>query len=156
MITYCYVMIWGLYWVFQVTGISAGIYFLQVKGGNTRIMCNICSKWTQRHQSDVIDVVLVSLLLTLNKFFTLLWCFRIDFKQRDTDWDIKFQGLIFKEVWSSRFTKSSYEIELLKVTNSKSYIVIIFFELIIRLCKTLDFFRVTNSKRKIRSFPLSY
>ena len=28
-----------------------------------------------RHQNDVIDLVLVSLLLTSNKFLTLFWCF---------------------------------------------------------------------------------
>ena len=28
-----------------------------------------------KHQSDVAEVLLVSLLLTLNKFHTLFWCF---------------------------------------------------------------------------------
>ena len=52
----------------------AGICLFKVNNRNTRTFCEIWSKWT-RHQSDVTDVVLVSLLLNLNRFHTLFWCF---------------------------------------------------------------------------------
>ena len=44
-----------------------------VKNGSTRTLYEICSKLT--NSLNVNDVVLVSLLLTLNKFHTLIWCF---------------------------------------------------------------------------------
>ena len=60
--------------------ISAGICFFKVNNGNTWKMLNILSKlilegWYNvwRYQMDVIDV-LVSLLVTLNRFLTL-FCF---------------------------------------------------------------------------------
>ena len=34
--------------------IPAGIYFFKVNNGNTRTMCEICSKLTKRHQDEVI------------------------------------------------------------------------------------------------------
>ena len=50
--------------------IPAGIYLLKANSRNTRTMCDICSKLTKK-----IPVVLVSLLLTLNIFHTLFYCF---------------------------------------------------------------------------------
>ena len=49
---------------------SAGVYLLKVNNTKTGTWCEICSKW--RHQNEAIGVVLVSWLLTLNKFYTLL------------------------------------------------------------------------------------
>ena len=54
---------------------SAGIYLFKVKNGSTRTMYEICSRLTKRYQKDVRKVILLSLLLTLNRFHTLLWCF---------------------------------------------------------------------------------
>ena len=54
----------------------AGVYLFKVNSGNTRRKCEICSKLTIiNHQNDVNDVILLSLLLTLNKFDTLFCCF---------------------------------------------------------------------------------
>ena len=52
----------------------ANIYLFQVNNKNTK---KIFSKSTKqlKHQNDVNDFVLVSLLLTLNLFHTLFWCF---------------------------------------------------------------------------------
>ena len=52
-------------------------HLFKVTNGNTRIMSGICSKLTKkkRHQNDVIDVVLVSLLLILNRSHALSGCF---------------------------------------------------------------------------------
>ena len=52
-----------------MTYLPSGIYLLKVSNINTRIRCEICSKF--RHQNDANSVVLVSLLLTLNTFHTL-------------------------------------------------------------------------------------
>ena len=46
-----------------------------VKSGNAITICKICSKLTIPHQNNVNYVFLVSLLLTMNRFHTLLWCF---------------------------------------------------------------------------------
>ena len=51
------------------------IYLFKVKTRNTRRRLEICSKLTERHQKDIKDVVLVSLLLTLNIFYTFFYCF---------------------------------------------------------------------------------
>ena len=85
----------------------------------------------------------------------LLWTkrYRLGCKNLGIDLQRGLEFSIYKIKLRNWVTQSDVN---LWVTNSKSYIVIIFFELIIRLCKTLDFFRVTNSKRKIRSFPSSY
>ena len=53
----------------------ADVYSFKVNNGNTRTMCEICSDLTIRHQNDVIEVLLVLLLLTLNGFHILFWCF---------------------------------------------------------------------------------
>ena len=60
-----------------------GIYLLKVNNRNTRARFEICTKLTiktperchSRRSDDVIYVVLVYLLLTLNIFHTLFWCF---------------------------------------------------------------------------------
>ena len=55
---------------------SAGIYLLKVNNKNTKKRCEICSNLTiktpERRQCDV---ALVSLLLTLNIFHILFYCF---------------------------------------------------------------------------------
>ena len=54
-------------------GCRACIYGLKVNNRNTWTMCEICSQLTTKIP-DVVDVVLMSLLLTLNRFDTLSWC----------------------------------------------------------------------------------
>ena len=50
-----------------------GIYLFKINNGNTTAMCETCSKLTVKIlERDVIDVVLVFLLLTLNRFYKLL------------------------------------------------------------------------------------
>ena len=62
----------------------AGIYLLKVYNRNTKTRCEICSNLTvktpERRQNDVIDVVLVSFLLTLNIFQTLSSVSIVDFE----------------------------------------------------------------------------
>ena len=53
----------------------AGIYLLKVNNRKTRKRCDLCSKLTIKTPEDAIGIVLVSLLLTLNIFHTLFWCF---------------------------------------------------------------------------------
>ena len=48
----------------------AGIYSFKVNNGNSRIMYEISS----------VNVVVVSLSLTFNRFRTLYWCFIVDFE----------------------------------------------------------------------------
>ena len=48
---------------------------LKVKKRSTRTMSEIGLKLTIKHQNDVNNVVLVTLLVPLNRFHTLLWCF---------------------------------------------------------------------------------
>ena len=50
------------------------IYLFKVSNENTRTMCEICSN-NNRHQNDTIEVVLVSLVLTLNRHHIMFWCF---------------------------------------------------------------------------------
>ena len=50
----------------------ANIYLFKVNNKNTRAMCETCSKLVIKNNVNV--VVLVSLLLTLNRFHILLWC----------------------------------------------------------------------------------
>ena len=64
----CLLLIWNI-------SQPAFIYLLKVNYGNIWKMCSTCSELTIRQQNDVTDVVQVSLLLTLNRFYTLLWCF---------------------------------------------------------------------------------
>ena len=62
----------------------AGIYLLKVYNRNTKTRCEICSNLTvktpERRQNDVIGVVLVSFLLTLNIFQTLSSVSIVDFE----------------------------------------------------------------------------
>ena len=53
----------------------AGTYLFRVNNGNTKTMCEICSKLTIKTPNDVSDVVLVSLMLSLNSFHAFFWCF---------------------------------------------------------------------------------
>ena len=64
----------------------ARIYLFKVNNGNTRTICEICEKLTKRQQSNVIDGVPLSLLLTLNRFNTFFRCFVVDFEQVNGDW----------------------------------------------------------------------
>ena len=52
-----------------------GIYLLKVNNRNTRTMREICSKLTIKIPEWRQWRFLVSLLLTLNRFHTLFWCF---------------------------------------------------------------------------------
>ena len=54
------------------------IYLFTVDNRNTRKKCEICSKLTVRHQNNI-DVVQVSLLLTLNIFHTFILVFLFAF-----------------------------------------------------------------------------
>ena len=56
-------------------GYPAGIYLFEVNKRNTGTMCEICSKLTIKITDKTSMGSLFSLLLTLNKFHTLLWCF---------------------------------------------------------------------------------
>ena len=61
---------------YQEKTASSGIYFFKVNNGTTKTMCGICSKLTtKRRQNEVNNVILVSLMLTVNIFGTLFWCF---------------------------------------------------------------------------------
>ena len=50
----------------------ACIYLFKVNSRRTRAICGICSKLAIKPPENVFDVVLVSLLLNLNKFYTSL------------------------------------------------------------------------------------
>ena len=78
---------------------------LKVKKRSTRTMSEIGLKLTIKHQNDVNNVVLVTLLVPLNRFHTLLWCFYywlwtnfthcsgvsiIDFEQVNASWVFRF------------------------------------------------------------------
>ena len=47
---------------------SAGIYLFKANNGNPRLICGVSLKLTMKTPNVVIDVALVSLLLTLNRF----------------------------------------------------------------------------------------
>ena len=56
----------------------AAIYLFKVKNGNAIAISEICSQLTIKtpeQRQNNIDVVLVSLFLTLNRFHRLFWCF---------------------------------------------------------------------------------
>ena len=53
------------------SSVPAGNYMFKVNNGNTRTRCEICSKLT----TTTPGVCLVTLLLTLNIFQILIWCF---------------------------------------------------------------------------------
>ena len=53
---------------------TVGIYLFKINNGNTRTMCEIYSKFSV-NVIDVFDIILVFLMLTLDKFHTLDWCF---------------------------------------------------------------------------------
>ena len=53
---------------------QAGIYLTKVSNGNTTKMCEFCSKLTIKTPEWRYWMVLVSLLLTLNRFHILFWC----------------------------------------------------------------------------------
>ena len=63
--------------LFFITNIPDGIYLLKVNNRTTRTSCEICSKLTIKipEKNGANGVVLVSLLLTLNIFHSLVQCF---------------------------------------------------------------------------------
>ena len=63
----------------------ASIYSFKANNWNTTTMCEICPKLTII-VNVVIDVVLVSLLLTLSRFHTLFWCSIVNYEQVDAGW----------------------------------------------------------------------
>ena len=65
----------------------ASIYLLKVNNRNTRPRSEICSKLTKKHQ-NVIDIVLASLLLTVNKCTHFSSASIVDFKQVNVGWDL--------------------------------------------------------------------
>ena len=55
----------------------ANIYLFKINNRKTNKRCGICSKLTiKTHQKYATDIVLVSLLLTLNVFHTFFKCFQ--------------------------------------------------------------------------------
>ena len=64
--THIYEYFYREIWTYPV-----GIYMFKVNNRNTNTRCEMCSQLTIKHQNDVIGVALVSLLLTLNIFYTL-------------------------------------------------------------------------------------
>ena len=59
----------------------SGIYLFKVSIGNMRTMCEICSK-----------LAIVSLLLTSNRFYKLLWCFRAEKLPIEINWNTNTQA----------------------------------------------------------------
>ena len=55
--------------------LPAGMFLLKVNNGNAGAMCQTCSKFSKGSQNEVINVFLVSLLLTSNRFYALFWFF---------------------------------------------------------------------------------
>ena len=51
----------------------SGIYLFKVNNGGTRAICEICSKL--RIKTDVVVIVSLSILITLNRFHALFRCF---------------------------------------------------------------------------------
>ena len=62
-------------WFMRCKTFPANIYLLQVRKRNPRNRCKICSKLTIKTQEWRQWGLVVSLLLTLNRFFTLFWLF---------------------------------------------------------------------------------
>ena len=62
---------YSLWWAL----ILAGICLFKVSNGNTRTMCEICSKLTIKTRHRCHWRRLMYSLLTLNRFHVLLWCF---------------------------------------------------------------------------------
>ena len=61
------------------------ICWFKVSSGNTRILREISSKLKIKNPNNIMDAVQVSLLLTLTRFNTLLWCFHCCFEQVNTN-----------------------------------------------------------------------
>ena len=61
----------------------AGICLIKVKSGNTRIMCEICSKLALKTPKPHRDAFLVSLLLILNRFIHWSDLSTVDFEQEN-------------------------------------------------------------------------
>ena len=102
---------------------STSIYLFKVNNGNTRILCEISSKVNNKKKTEFKvnnkdnrktfkDVVRVSLLLTLNRFYTLLWCFHCCWlwtsKCRLKNLSLYFAGAGNKfNCWKQRFGENS-------------------------------------------------
>ena len=66
---------WGTGIFIHFMSLPAGIHLFKVNNRNNSAMCKICLKLTIKAPNDVIDFIVVSLLLTLNIFHKLFWCF---------------------------------------------------------------------------------
>ena len=66
---------------------SAGIHLFKVGNGIIRAMCKICSKLTIKQQNNVNDVVLVSLLLSLNRSHNCSGVSIFEFEHTNASWD---------------------------------------------------------------------
>ena len=88
-----------------------GIYLFKINNGNTRTMCEIYSKFSV-NVIDVFDIILVFLMLTLDKFDTLDWCF---------NWWL----------WASEYLLSNKRFFFLL---SLSFLFLVFAEIVIQTC----------------------
>ena len=77
----------------DLSAIPVGISLFKFNNRNTRTMCEICSKFIIKTTERCHDVFLLCLLLNLNRFHTLFWCFY-------WLWTSKCRlGLISKSLW---------------------------------------------------------
>ena len=67
------------------------IHLFKVNNGSTKTMCENSSKLTiKRHQSNITDIGLMYLLITLNIFHQSLWCFFFfDFEQMSAKYGVR-------------------------------------------------------------------
>ena len=97
----------------------------KVNNGSTRIMCEICSELTIRHQRGVMGVVLSSLLITLNRFYSLFWCFHC--WTSNADWGNSFSCIHvspFRSMDFSIWETTSHDVNKL-FTNLQKYLQIV-------------------------------
>ena len=64
-----------LFFSVQYFPFPASIYLFKANNRNTRKRCEMCSKIIIKTQKDVIDVILMFLLLTVNIFHRFFYCF---------------------------------------------------------------------------------
>ena len=73
----------------QISTYPTDIYLFKINNGNTRKRCEIRLKWTIMTPNNVNGVVLMSLLLTLNIFYTFFSVFIVYFEQVNVCWVVK-------------------------------------------------------------------
>ena len=84
------------------------IFLCSASSKSTR--CKICSKLTKKQNGEVSNIILVSLLLTLNRFYILVWCFHCllwTSKWRLRELKLKSESIIYPA--SAYFTLFSFE-----------------------------------------------